>query len=199
LQVVTEHRAHLVCCPGCGKRVRASLPGGLTGSPFGPRLQAAIALLSLRHRVSRRGVCELAAELFGCRLSIGAIDAICQRASAALQDPYLQLRAEIKDADVVCLDETGWRQAGQPRTLWAAITARHTAFHITAGRHQRELPELIGESFAGIVSSDRWWAYDQLDPARRQVCWAHYADPLVMPTRGRKRLQIAGSPVVLSA
>src|SRR5205823_13302482 len=49
------------------------------------------------------------------------------------------------------------------------------AFHITADRHERELPEMIGERFAGIVSSDRWWAYDQLDPARRQVCWAHLA------------------------
>jgi transposase len=39
--------------------------------------------------------------------------------------------------------------------------------------HERELPELIGERFAGIVSSDRWWAYDRLDPAHRQVCWAH--------------------------
>ena len=65
------------------------------------------------------------------------------------------------------------RQAGQRRTLWGAFSARHAALHIAADRHERELPELIGERFAGIVSSDRWWAYDALDPARRQVCWAH--------------------------
>jgi transposase len=171
--MVTEHRAHAICCPGCGKRTRASLPADVASSAFGPRLQAAIALLSVRHRVSRRGVCELAEELFGCRLSIGSVDAICQRASAALADPYLQLRAQVKDAAVVCVDETGWRQAGLKRTLWGALTDRYAAFHIVADRHERELPELIGERFAGIVSSDRWWAYDQLDPARRQVCWAH--------------------------
>jgi transposase len=71
------------------------------------------------------------------------------------------------------VDETGWRQSGQPRTLWGAITERHAAFHITADRYERELPEMIGEHLAGIVSSDRWWAHDQLDPARREVCWAH--------------------------
>jgi len=171
--IVTEHRAHAVCCPECGKRTRALLPADVASSVFGPSLQAAIALLSVRHRVSRRGVCELADELFGCHLSIGSVDAICQRASAALADSYLQLRAQVKDAAVVCVDETGWRQAGQKRTLWGAITHQHAAFHIAADRHERELPELIGERFAGIVSSDRWWAYDQLDPARRQVCWAH--------------------------
>ena len=26
---------------------------------------------------------------------------------------------------------------------------------------------------AGIACSDRWWAYDYLDPERRQLCWAH--------------------------
>jgi transposase len=101
------------------------------------------------------------------------VDAICQRTSGALAEPYAELREAVKDAPVICVDETGWRRAGERRTLWGALTDGCAAFHIAADRHEREPPELIGESFAGIVSSDRWWAYDQLDPARRQVCWAH--------------------------
>lgn len=170
---VTEHRAQAVCCPGCGKRIRAVLPAEVRASAFGPRLQAAIALLSVRNRVSRRDVSELSAELFGCPVAVGSVDAICQRASYALADPYARLREQVKDAAVVCVDETGWRQAGEKRTLWGVFTERHAALAIAADRHERELPELIGAEFAGIVSSDRWWAYDQLDPARRQVCWAH--------------------------
>jgi transposase len=170
---VTEHRAQVVSCPGCGKRMRAALPADLAASAFGPRLQAALALLSVRNRVSRRDVSELSAELFGCPVSVGSVDAICQRTSDALAVPYGELREAVKDAAVTCVDETGWRQAGERRTLWGAFTARHAALHIAADRHERELPELIGENFAGIVSSDRWWAYDRLDPARRQVCWAH--------------------------
>lgn len=170
---VTEHRAHSLRCPGCGKSTRASLPEEVRSSAFGPRLQAAIALLSVRNRVSRRDASELCGELFGCEVSVGSADAICQRASDALTEPYAGLREAVKDAPVLCVDETGWRRAGQRRTLWGAITERFAAFHIAADRHERELPELIGASFAGIVSSDRWWAYDSLDPARRQVCWAH--------------------------
>ena len=171
--VVTEHRAHALRCPGCGRRTRAELPEGIGASAFGPRLQAAVALLSVRNRVSRRETSELCGELFGCAVSVGSVDAICQRASGALAPPYAELREAVKDAPVLFVDETGWRNAGQKRTLWGAVTERSAAFHIAADRHERELPELIGEGFAGIVSSDRWWAYDSLDPARRQVCWAH--------------------------
>jgi transposase len=170
---VSEHRAHALRCRGCARRTRAQLPAAIGRSAFGPRLQAAIALLSVRNRVSRRDASELCGELFGCEVSVGSVDAICQRASGALAEPYAELREAVKDAPVVCVDETGWRCAGQRRTLWGALTASFAAFHIAADRHERELPELIGESFAGIVSSDRWWAYDSLDPARRQVCWAH--------------------------
>ena len=127
----------------------------------------------MRNRVSRRDASELCEELFGTGISTGSVDAICQRASAALASPYAELREAVKDAPVLFVDETGWRNAGQKRTLWGAITDAHVALHIAADRHERELPELIGEGFAGIVSSDRWWAYDSLDPARRQVCWAH--------------------------
>lgn len=170
---VTEHRAQALRCVQCGEATRAELPRGARSSVFGPRLQAAIALLSVRNRVSRRDASELCGELFGCAVSVGSVDAICQRASVALHEPYLALREAVKDAPVVCVDETGWRNAGQRRTLWGALTEDFAAFHIAADRHERELPELIGENFAGIVSSDRWWAYDSLDPARRQVCWAH--------------------------
>ncbi len=55
---VTEHQAHCVRCPGCGKSTRASLPEEVRQSAFGPRMQAAIALLSVRNRISRRDASE---------------------------------------------------------------------------------------------------------------------------------------------
>jgi hypothetical protein len=32
---------------------------------------------------------------------------------------------------------------------------------------------LIGDDFAGVVGSDRFTAYNSLEPERRQVCWSH--------------------------
>ena len=65
--------------------------------------------LTARHRVSRRGISELARDLFGVTLSTGAADAICQHASEALAGPHLQLQDWVLDQSAVHVDETGWR------------------------------------------------------------------------------------------
>jgi transposase len=57
--------------------------------------------------------------------------------------------------------------------LWGALTRRTAVFRIAAGRHAAEAQTMLGERYDGIVCSDRWRAYDYLDPSRRQICWAH--------------------------
>ena len=119
--VWTEHRTHQLRCRHCRARTSARLPDGIGGCAFGPRLQAAVVTLTARHRVSRRGICELARDLFGVTLSTGAADAICQRASEALAGPHLQLQDWVLDQGMVHVDETGWRTRGEGRALWTAV------------------------------------------------------------------------------
>jgi hypothetical protein len=61
---VLEHRCQRVRCPGCGARRTGQLPRQVAASHLGPRLQAAIATVSVRNRVSRRDSVELVEELF---------------------------------------------------------------------------------------------------------------------------------------
>jgi hypothetical protein len=63
-----------------------SFPAEVPPGAFGPRLQAAVATLAVRNRVSRRDTVELADELFGVELSSGSIDAIVHRAGEALAE-----------------------------------------------------------------------------------------------------------------
>ena len=69
--VWSEHRTHQLRCRHCRARTSARLPDGIADSAFGPRLQAAFVTLTARHRVSRRGIVELARDLFGVTLSTG--------------------------------------------------------------------------------------------------------------------------------
>ena len=170
---VSEHRLHRVRCPACAACTRAELPTGVPRSAFGPRLQAAVATVAVRNRVSRRDTVELMDELFGVELSTGSIDTIIERAGEALAEPHAGLHEQIRSASAVNVDETGWRTAGARRTLWGALTERAAVFRIARDRHERELKALLGEDFRGIACSDRWWAYNYLDPERRQLCWAH--------------------------
>jgi transposase len=168
-----EHRTHRLRCPACRRGTTAVLPAALAGSAFGPSLQAALVAMTARNRVSRRDMSELAGELFGIGLSVGSVDAICQRASAALALPHERLLASVLESGAVNVDETGWFRAGDARTMWTATTPCAAVFRIAQDRHRDRLEELIGKQFEGIVCSDRWWAYDHLDPERRQACWEH--------------------------
>jgi transposase len=171
--ILTEHRTHRLRCPACKRRTAGVLPGDVAGSAFGPVLRAAVVTMTARNRVSRRDMSELAADLFGLGLSVGSVDAICRRASAVLAEPHEALVAAVLASPALNADETGWRTAGEQRTLWTATTERAAIFRIAEDRHADRLDELIGSDYAGIVSSDRWWAYDHLDAGCRQACWQH--------------------------
>jgi transposase len=190
-----EHRTHHLRCAGCGKKTAAELPDEVAGSRFGTDLQAAVVTLSARNRVSRRDMSELALDLFGLGLSPGAVDAICQRAAAALADPHEQLVDGVLSSPAVNIDETGWFTAHDPRTLWTATTRWAAIFRIAEDRHRDRLEELIGTDFKGILGSDRWWAYDHIDPASRQACWEHLKRDFFRHSEGlaeQKEFGIAG-------
>ena len=167
-----EHRTHQLRCGRCRARTSARLPEEIRGSSFGPRLQAAIVTLTAGYRISRRGITELAADLFGVTLSTGAVDAICQRASDALAGPHLQLQDWVLDQDAVHVDETGWRTRGEGRALWTATSPGAVFLEIAEHCNREQFNALIG-GYPGIVISDRWNGYSHLDPVRRQACWSH--------------------------
>jgi hypothetical protein len=170
--VLTEHRCHRLRCPGCRAKTKGELPPEVAGSAFGPDLRAAVVTMTTRNRVSRRDMSELASDLFGVGLSVGTVDQICQRASALLAGPHEALTARVLGSPALNVDETGWSTAGEGRTLWTATTPGAAVFRVAEDRHRDRLDELIG-GYPGIVCSDRWWAYDRLDPECRQACWQH--------------------------
>jgi transposase len=171
--VYSEHRRHRLACRGCKRKTAAALPEDVAGSAFARRLQAAVVTMTARNRLSRRDMSELARELFSIGLSVGTVDTICQRASAALSEPHELLVSSLLSAPAVNLDETGCATAGEGRTLSTATTPDAAIFPIAADRHRDRLEELIGNDFAGICCSHRWSAYDHLDPLCRQACWSH--------------------------
>ena len=152
--IVTEHRSHRLRCPCCNRRTAAGFPAAVADSAFGPRLQAAIVTLTAPNRISRRDLSELARDLFGIRLSVGAVEAICRRGSIALAEPHEALVASVLGSPAVNVDEAGSATAGNDRTLWTATTPGAAIFRIAADRHRDRLQELLGERFAGICCSD---------------------------------------------
>ncbi len=169
---VTEHRCQRVRCSGCGRRRTGGLPPELAGSHLGLRLQAAVATLSVRNRVSRRDAVELLEELFAARISTGTVDRVLAHVGGVLAEPHEDLLHAVRSSEHLNIDETGWRLRGSQRALWGAFTDQTAFFHVAADRHEDHAKALLSDTQA-IITSDRWWAYSHIPLQRRQICWAH--------------------------
>ena len=169
---VTEYRLHRLPCQRCGTRTCAGLPCGVPAGRYGPRLQAALALLVGAYRLSKRHVEALCADLFGVPITAGQVCALERQTAQALTPVVAELHAYVQ-AQPANVDETGWRQGGRRCWLWVVATAAATVFHIAGSRAGRVLRDLLGPLRDSVVTSDRFAAYNWLPLRRRQVCWAH--------------------------
>ena len=170
---ITEHQGHARTCLCCGAVTRASIPADVRAHSVGARFTATLSYLVGVHGVSKRGVEEIAEQLFEAPIALGTVANLEQEMSAALVPAHEQARAAIAAAPVKHVDETGWKEAGKKRWLWAAAAASVVYFVIHPCRNLRALQRLVGAKFHGILCSDRWCAYDEWPSGQRQLCWAH--------------------------
>ena len=171
--VVTEHQGHARTCSRCGIVTHAPIPAAIRAQTIGPRLTAVMAYLSGGRHDSKRGVEEVVETVFGVPVALGTVAALEQQTSAALAPAHAEAAAAVRAAPAKNTDETGWKEAGRLCWLWAAVTPTVTFFTIHARRGATGLTALLGETITGIVTSDRWNAYNRLGVYQRQLCWAH--------------------------
>lgn len=178
---VFEYRLHQLACAHCGQSTRASVPAGVTRSCYGERLVGLVGLLSGRHYQSHQLVQVLLRDLFGVSISVGGINRVRREVNAALAAPVAVAKAYVQQQRVLGSDETGFAQhngdghnsAAKRGWLWVLVTPLVSVFEVALSRSQAIAQQLIGETFAGIVTSDRYGAYNWLAVEQRQVCWAH--------------------------
>jgi transposase len=171
--LVTEYQGHARTCPCCGDVTRAPIPRELLAHSVGPRLTATLSYLTGCHGLSKRGVEEIAADVFDAPIALGTVANREQEMSAALAAPHQEAIAAVQAAAVKHADETSWKLRGGLCWLWGAATAGVAVFVIHARRSAAGLAALLGVTIHGILCSDRWGVYAQVPAERRQVCWAH--------------------------
>lgn len=71
--VVHEYRLHRLCGPRCKASTSGALPDGVPRTSFGPRLHAALGVLSGAYRLSKRQVVQLCSDLLGLRIPLGMV------------------------------------------------------------------------------------------------------------------------------
>jgi len=170
--VVIEYQWHQLVCPACGAVTRAPWPAGVPSGTYGPRVHATVALCTGAYRLSKRMTQQMMDDVFGVPMSVGTISQLEQVTTAAVAAPVEEARTYVHKEAVAHLDETSWRQGGKQAWLWVAVTSWVSVFLVRLSRGGQVARELLGETFAGILVTDRYSAYNWYPVRWRQLCWA---------------------------
>jgi transposase len=170
---VHEYRLHRLCCPHCQTVSCGALPNGVPRTSFGPRLHAALSVLTGAYRLSKRQVAQLCSDLLGLTISLGMIAKLERITAGVLEHPVAELAEQVKTAEAANIDETGWRENRRKAWLWVVVTAVGIVFRIARSRAGAVAQDLLGEEPKPIVISDRFPGYEWIELKSRQICWAH--------------------------
>ena len=179
--VVVEHRFHQLGCECCGALTRGWDEEVINTPMYGEQLTGLVGWLSSVGHQSHRQVKELLLEVFDIEISTGGINRLRMELSESLSTIVEDAGDYIQNQSQVNMDETGFRQGngdGQnPQHskggLWVVVTPLVSYFSVALSRSQEVAKTLLGDTFGGIVGSDRCGSYSWLGNEQRQVCWAH--------------------------
>lgn len=161
-------------CPCCEKRFRAAPPRGLEpGSPWGPKLRAAVLYLRMRHAVSIERLRELCRDLLGLDISEGAIIGILKDAAAPAAKTVSALEAELLSGTCLASDETGVRVGKKTGWLWIFHHGATAVFRIAMSRGKDVVEGFLGEHRPDFWLSDRLGSQMGWAKKGQQVCLAH--------------------------
>jgi transposase len=157
-------------CTCCGKMNRAVVPQeNRTG--YGPRLSSAIAEIAGNQGDSRSTVQHFCASVLGFHISLGAVQKVLDRVSAAIEPHYDAIAAKAREAAVNNIDETSWRKNGLLQWLWVMANTTVAFFMIHSNRSMDAFQGLI-KDWEGILVSDGYGVYRKW-VGLRQTCLAH--------------------------
>lgn len=169
---VTEHRRYGGRCARCGRRQVATLPAWVPAGQMGPGLISTMALLNGRYHLSLRQVQHYLSSHWQLDFSLGAISESQGRLNAWLAPLHEHIGHAVRRAPVAHADETTHYHHGLRTWLWTLCTERGVYFMAHFGRGKTAARALLSD-FAGVLITDRYGAYNDLPPERRQLCWAH--------------------------
>ena len=167
LKIIRHLVYHYKC--KCGKIIVAphNIPKGL----FGFNLQAHVTLMKFADRLPLRKVVESLERHYKISITDSGILNITKRVSTKLQKEYWEAIRRIRLARVVYADETEMKISGETYWLWVFASEKEVIFVIRKSRSKSVAEEILGNQFAGVVTSDGHSAYAKFSVHQR--CWAH--------------------------
>jgi transposase len=171
--VITRIHRHRGVCPSCRRGFSAPAPPGMApGSPFGPDLTALILHLHVTQAIGFERLVRLLDEVFGTRISEGAIANMLARAETPLTAAAETTAAEVRRSKVVASDETSARVEGKNWWQWVLLSSTAVHHLIVNSRGAAVLTDFLGDTKPDVWVADRY-AAQAGHGNERQLCLAH--------------------------
>src|SRR6201988_1631150 len=171
--VITRIHRHRGVCPSCRRGFSAPPPAGMSpGSPFGLDLVALILHLHVTQAIGFERLVQLLDEVFGIRISEGAIATMLVRAGTPLTAAAETTAADVRRSKVVASDETSARVEGKNWWQWVLLSSTAVHHLIPDRRGAAVLTDFLGETKPDVWLADRY-AAQAGHGNERQLCLAH--------------------------
>ncbi len=115
-----------------------------------------------------------------------AINEMITRAAEAAEKEYEEIKNKIRNSAKIYIDETSFSVLGKNQWMWVFRTETDILFVIRPSRGNNVLEEILGKSYSGTIICDCWRAYNFLEFASIQRCWAH------LLRKSKELLSVAG-------
>jgi len=173
---VTEHRAEIKVCPGCGQTIKGEFPADVKGPvQYGPRIKAQASYLNTYHYIPLERTGELLYDFYGQWPSDAMILQANQELAEQITPSLEATKQQITEAPVVHFDESGMRAQGKLHWLHVASTENLTYYDVHAKRGQEAMKEIgILPNFRGRAVHDHWRSYLQFDQCEHAFCNVHH-------------------------
>ena len=173
--LVTKYVVKRGRCMHCGKHTSGRDLGGANVS-LGNNVRLLVCHLISVVGLSYAQTTGLLLSLHGLVVSKAELSVMLQSQHQAWLPAYGRLKADIRAAPVVHLDETPWPIQNNDRLGYAWVLADASTpkvcFTLENSRGVIHAKSLVGETYDGIRVSDDYGAYRSLS-GTQQLCWAH--------------------------
>jgi transposase len=145
----------------------------IEGQDLGVSLQAHLGWLSHYGHLSYEKQQEWLWEIDKIKIGVGTLQTTTKRLAYCVEPQVKELQDWVQKQPQVQADESPWLVKGVKEWLWNISGEGFSLFHAGDTRGRRELEELLGKSFPGVLISDDFSIYNGYSVAAQQKCLAH--------------------------
>jgi len=177
--IVTQFNVHIGHCARCQRRIQGrhadqtSDALGAAAIQIGPNALGLAAEMKHGLGVSYGKVARLLETSWGLRVDRSTVARADERLANRLAPTYQQLLLRLRASEVVHVDETGWKVAGQKAWLWVFTNDDLSVYTIDPTRAHEVVERILGEDFTGVLGCDCFLAYDALPTYTQSKCAGH--------------------------